>query len=95
MEMITQTLMQTPWWVYVLLVYLTIAGVKASKPQVIPLKKLFIIPAVFTFMSIHTLLTSVALNYFNVTSWVIAILIGGGLGWWQIYRFFTSTDANL
>lgn len=94
MEFIWQTLINTPWWVYALLVYLIIIGIKSSKTQVISLKKLFIIPVLFTVLSIHTLLTSVKTDFFTISCWAIAMIIGIILGWLQIYRYQIKIDKT-
>lgn len=94
METIWQFLINTPWWVYVLFIFLIKIGFQASKSRVVSLKKLFIIPAVFTFMSVHTLLTAVKPDYFAISSWSLAVLVGILLGYWQVYRYNVQVDKK-
>ncbi len=94
MEIIWQIIIHTPWWVYLLLIYLIRVGIRASKTRIVTLKKLFIIPLIFTFLSVHTLITSFSLSVFTVTIWVVAILIGAILGWFQIYRYKLKVDRQ-
>lgn len=89
-----QTLINTPWWVYVLIVFLIKLGINASKTNIVSLKKLFIVPVVFTFMSIHTLLTSFQVNLLTLSTWTGSILIGIFLGWLQIYRYKLRVDKQ-
>ena len=80
-ESIKTILWQTPWWVYVLLYVLIQRGIAASKTQVVPFAKMAIIPAVFTGLSIYTIVTSIGINGLTVTTWVAAILAGVAIGW--------------
>lgn len=94
MNIIWQTLINTPWWVYLLLAYLIKVGIQASKTRTVELKKLFIIPAVFAFMSIHTLLYSFTIDALTILTWFASILIGMVLGWIQIYRYKLKVDKK-
>lgn len=84
MQTLYQILLNTPWWVYVLLVYLLCVGYKASKPGTVSIKKLLILPVLFSVMSIHSLVTVIGVNGFSVSVYGVALLVGIGLGWWQI-----------
>jgi predicted small secreted protein len=86
MENILPILKNTPWWVYVLLVYLIIMGLKATRARTIPMWKLFILPLIFTTMSVHTLMASFTINAFSLVTWIGAISIGVFFGWLQMQR---------
>lgn len=94
MNGIWQTLVHTPWWVYLLLIFLIRVGIRASKTHVVSLKKLFIVPIIFTFMSIHTLFTSFTVGALTITTWAVAILIGMALGWIQVHRYSLQVDMK-
>jgi hypothetical protein len=83
---IWQIAIHTPVWVYLLLIYLIIAGVNASKTRVVKLQHTFIIPAVLTVLSVHTLITTVtALDYLLIIiSWISAMIIGVLLAWLHV-----------
>ena len=49
-KFIIHTIIGTPWWVWIILVYLLFVGIKALKPRIVYLPKLFIIPAVLSSM---------------------------------------------
>ena len=91
-DTIWQAAIHTPWWVYLLMLYVLIIGIKASKGRIVSLKKLCIIPVIFIAMSIHTLVTSFKITPFSVTTWLMTILIGTLLGWLFIYRFTLRVD---
>jgi len=69
-------------------------GIKASKTRIVSLKKLFIVPAIFGFMSIHTLMTSFQMTVFTVMTWSGAIALGAALGWIQIHRYALKVDKT-
>jgi len=89
MNTILIALSNTPIWVYLLFVYLTWVGVRASKTRIIALKKLFIMPAIFTYMSVHTLITSFDIHLFEVSTWMGTILIGILIGYFDVYRNYS------
>lgn len=92
MNSVQQIIMGTPWWVYALFIYLIWIGINASKARIIALKKLFIVPIIFGFMSVHTLMTSFQMTSFTIMTWSAAILLGAALGWIQIYRHALKID---
>ena len=92
MEIIKQTIIHTLWWVYLLLAYLIFIGIQASKTRVVSIKKLIIVPIIFTWMSVETLLTAFKVNTLSIGTWSIAILIGITLGWLQIIRHKLIVD---
>jgi hypothetical protein len=94
METIQQTLWNTPWWVYVLLVYLIKIGIRASKKNIVSLKKLLIIPLVFTFMSLHTLIYAFAIDVTTLSVWSISIVVGILLGWIQVFQYDLRVDKS-
>ena len=94
METLWQILINTPWWVYLLFAYLVLIGIKCSKTNITPMGKLFAIPVIFTVLSIDTLVSQVGVSTYSVSVWAIAILVGCGLGWYQIYRLAIEADKK-
>lgn len=94
MEAVWTALTNTPTWVYLLFAFLIWVGIKASKPRVLPIKKLFILPAVFVYMSTHTLLTSFAIHFIDVSIWAGAIFLGTVIGWFEIFRNHTKIKVD-
>lgn len=92
MNSIQQIIIGTPWWVYALFIYLIWIGIIASKTRVVSLKKLFIVPIIFGFISIHTLVTSFQMSALTITTWSGAIVLGTLLGWIQIHRYTLKID---
>lgn len=81
MNTLWQALLGTPWWVYVLVIYFVKVGFDATKTRTVPFKTLFILPIVFTGLSIETLISSVEINYITLSAYFIALAIGASVGW--------------
>ncbi len=92
MQDVILILKNTPWWVYVLFIYLVIMGLKATRTRTVALWKLFILPVLFSWMSIHSLISSFPIDAFSVSTWGGAILIGTFFGWLQMHR--SKIDIN-
>jgi len=87
METIWEIVIHTPVWVYLLLIYLIFIGIKETKSRVIKLPCIFIGPTILSALSIHTLMTTVLeAGYLIIGSWILGIVFGGILGWWQMKR---------
>lgn len=71
----------TPWWVFVLLIYLIRIGYDATKPSIVELKKLFILPAVLIGLSAMGIYTLTQHQPINLLVTIAALLFGIPLGW--------------
>lgn len=80
MGSISNVVSGTPTWVWVLLVYLIIRGIKATKTAVIQFWRLLIIPLVFTIWGLAGLLTTLQFTALSAGTWIAAIIIGCYLG---------------
>lgn len=87
MQTIIMFLMGTPWYVYVILVYLLIVGVKSINGQSVSVIKLALLPVLFMYMSIHELLhghTSNALS--QLATWSVSFAVGAFILGWLPYQ---------
>jgi Family of unknown function (DUF6622) len=84
----------TPWWVYLLFIYLMFVGYKASKGGVVSLTKLIILPAIFLAMSVETLVFSFKITPLSVIAWILSLLLGTVLGWFLICRQEMRVDKE-
>ncbi len=78
--MLQEILMGTPWWVYLLLIYLVFRGVKALKPQIVSVKKIFILPLIFCILSLYRLISTYQ-GFRDLIVWLFFIIIGYIVGW--------------
>ena len=94
MSNISNFLIHTPWWVYLILVYCIFIGVKSLRTSIIHIRKLFFIPLIFGYLSLHTLITSFNLDALIIFIYVISLLIGIGLGSLQLKLCKITVDAK-
>ena len=79
-------LQNTPWWVYLVFVLLLVRGVKASRPRLISLRRLCILPIVLLGVSLYVLLVVVTPGSATIGAWLFCLFIGGVLSFIQIER---------
>lgn len=94
MKTIWNIAIQTPWWVYVLLIYLITIGILSSKTRTVSMVKLLILPVIFMYLSIHTLVVSFQINMFSVSTWIVSIVIGVIFGWLLVYKQQLKVDRK-
>ncbi|MBF0363264.1 MAG: hypothetical protein HQK49_19735 [Oligoflexia bacterium] len=81
MKNIYYALLGTPWWVYLLFAFLFYTGLKARKSSTIPIKKLFMFPAIFIIWSLLSLISKVAnSNIYLILIWITLGFIGYLIG---------------
>lgn len=93
MSALSQILNGTPWWVWVIFIYVMIVGIKALSPRVVSLYRLTLMPLIFVALSVHTLWV-LPLNFMRIALFVIFVIAGIGIGFWQISRLFIEIDRN-
>lgn len=71
----------TPAWVFILFVFLIYRGIKACFEQTVQLRKLFILPIIFTILSLHTLINKLNINDVLIYIWLMASTLGAVIGW--------------
>lgn len=81
MQIILQAIKHTPLWVYILLIYLTWVGIKALKPNTVSLNKLFVLPLVFSVLSINSLVADGVLDFAYTRVYLGSLFLGIILGW--------------
>jgi len=94
MNALVDALTHMPWWVYLLFIYLLKLGFNASKPTVISMKKLVILPAIFLFVSLDTLITSVQLSPLTIGTYLLSIVLGAILGWILVRHLVLQFDKK-
>jgi hypothetical protein len=80
-HVIWQAIANTPWWVFALFVYLIKVGYTATRPRIIPINAMLIIPTIFLALATIGLFKLTNLNGVRFAWWLSAIIVGGSLGW--------------
>ena len=89
MEWVVGIVTQTPAWVYLLLVYLVLIGIKARRPGQVSLTRLAIVPALLTAWGLHDLVRLYGIEAGTVLPWLGALGLGVLLGLWLRGRAIT------
>ncbi|MBA3954999.1 hypothetical protein H0X48_06805 [Candidatus Dependentiae bacterium] len=76
---VIEALKGTPWWVYVLLVYLISRGIDALKTNTVPLYQLFILPIIFFALSLFSLAHMSDCK--SLVLWISGLSVGSSIGW--------------
>lgn len=85
---IWQTIAETPWWLYVIAAYFIMICWVATRPSIVPVKSLLVLPCLFLLFSLPAL---ILYSEFNMVNSLLAFLIGGvgvPFGWleFKIHR---------
>jgi hypothetical protein len=89
-----QVLGNTPWWVYVVFVFLIYVGINARKPRILPVRQLVTLPSIFLVLSFIGLYEHEQLSSHNIFLWLIAMLPGIFLGWLQFHALRIKAIKN-
>lgn len=80
---IWQVIANTPWWVFLVFILIVRVGLLATKARTIPVKNLFIIPAIFFVMTLVNMYFFVSFTLLNLSIWLSTLLLGLFAGWLQ------------
>jgi len=92
-DFISGVLIHTPFWVYLILLFLISRGIKARRPATVALEKLAIIPAIFLLWDIYDLLVFRKLTLATGSLWLGGLLSGAGMGYILIKRTAVARAA--
>ena len=92
-DFISGILIHTPFWVYLILLFLINRGLKARKPATVALEKLAIIPAIFLLWDIYDLLVFRTLTLATGSLWLVGLLSGAAMGYILSKRTVVSRVA--
>ncbi len=84
----------TPWWVYILFVYLVYIGFKASKGGVVPIMKMLILPIVFGWLAIDTIMQDFTIDPWAITAFLVSLIAFTVLGYLHIIKMKCEVDSQ-
>lgn len=92
--MIAEILARTPWWVWLLFLFLLWIGARALRPATMPFWRLAILPAVFLVWGLQGLVARYPLGAFSLGIWLVAVTIGIALGLLLVARVVLRADRS-
>lgn len=94
MTLLQQLLLQTPIWVWVLLAFLISRGIAAMRPGRNSLRKLAIVPALFSVWGIWSISHRYGGSPLVWSEWLAGICAGAALGWLLLRRATLTVEAS-
>ncbi len=90
MEELIGILEETPWWVYVIFIYLVVMGVKALQPSTVSIHRLIIFPAIVTVWGF------IGIKWYLIPllAWGLSVAVGIGLGWFFVRKWKIRYDRR-
>ena len=80
METITVTLEHTPWWVFLIFLFVVSRGILALRTRTVEISRLAIIPVIFAVWGAYSLFSLFGLDVAAVAIFAVALLAGAGVG---------------
>ncbi|MDR2310825.1 MAG: hypothetical protein LBE54_07555 [Brucellaceae bacterium] len=77
---VTEILTHTPWWVWVLLVYLVYVGVRLLSPTTVSPKGMLLMPSIFLLWGIYGIFNKLAMPWTALLIFAVALIVGLLLG---------------
>lgn len=68
--------------------------VKSIKTHIVPLQKLFILPLIFSVLSISSFVTDLTPSGLSMGAWIVTSLIGAFIGWDFVKRLEIKVDKK-
>lgn len=87
MEVLTEILEDTPWWVYLLFIYLVFIGLRATRPRTTSLNKVFFLPLIFTLWNLAWLYERIQGHFLLLFFWPFGIAVGIFSGWAMVRKW--------
>lgn len=95
MEAFWQIISGAQWWVYVLFVILVKIGINATKPNIVTVQRLIVLPIVFIAWSIYNLYQNVSLGFPSlIVWWALSLGLGIYLGFKAVSSWKIHSDRQ-
>lgn len=91
---IYEFVINTPWYVYLILSYLLFIGIKSMKDNVVSIYKFAIIPIIFIWLSIDTFTNKTHLSGEHWLAFIIGITLGAIFSWVTFKSTIAGADAK-
>lgn len=84
----------TPWYVYLIVIYLILVGIKSVRGGIISIKKMFFIPILFVWMSVDEIAVRLHFAPLYILISVAGLILGAILGAWQYHLLQIRVDQK-
>jgi len=87
MDLFFEIIEQTPYWVYLIFIALVMIGLKSTRSRIVSIKKLLLLPIIFTIWNLIWLSERIQGHYFLLVFWILGLGAGGFFGWLMVRRW--------
>ncbi|MDF1795000.1 MAG: hypothetical protein P1U63_00545 [Coxiellaceae bacterium] len=94
METVKGFIVGTPWWVYLLFVYLIYIGFKASKGRIVSIYKMLLLPVIFGWLAIDTIMQDFTIDAWAMTSFIVSLIVFTWLGYLHVIKMKCEVDRD-
>lgn len=91
---IYEFLIHTPWYVYIIFIYILFIGIKSLRDNVVSVYKFAILPILFIWMSVDIFTAKDHLSTQHWITFVIGIIIGSAFSWVTFKSTILGADAK-
>lgn len=95
MNTITEAILYTPWWVFVIFIALIFLGYKQSFDRTLCFTKAVVFPILMLVFSIFSLLSSFGFLFCSSLSWLIGLILGIIIGLYKFKSQITKISSDL
>ncbi|PHM39317.1 membrane protein [Xenorhabdus mauleonii] len=95
---VSSIIKDTPVWVWALLVFLVMRGIKALSDREMRTERLFLLPMIFLIWGVHSVITETYFSNVALMMFGIGLILGIAIGWlmWKSQpRLKSKPDSNL
>lgn len=87
MDLLAEMLKHTPWWVYVVFVYLTLIGLRSTRPRTVSVRQLLFLPLIFTILNFVWLSERLQGHFSLAVFWLFGLAVGARVGWLMVRKW--------
>lgn len=92
MTILINILKGTPWYIYLIFLFLVSKGIEALKPRVITIKKLFFLPTILCLWSLYSLVHNKLNDLSYLLCWLLALGFGSFFSWKMVNPLTIKAD---
>ncbi len=87
-------IIEAPWWSYLLFFFLIGAGLIATQPRTLSLRRLYLLPTIFTLWNIAWLVERTQEHFGLFFYWIIGVFAGGFFGWLTVRKWTVTANRE-
>lgn len=87
MSLLFEMIQETPWWVYLLFLFLVFIGLRATRARTVSSRQLFLLPIILMILNLAWLSERLQDHYAHLIFWAIGLTVGAVFGWLMVRKW--------